>query len=264
MYPDLEREIDELYVSYVKPMICKWVLCGGALKLGLDQSITVAQVIWNLASVNVAKCSDLENFVCLCTSFDVPPDWEIPILTGNRFSLRLLLGDSKKPRSLTARYAAAIGGWIQRPLPEDKEFVLTIKVGRYREIGWNPEVISMNEGKLRANIAHELEHYLDPLLASDGYNPPSENFETTSLSKHFNYLRHQTEIGPTARSLVELAKHYGHSIKHELDHRIESVKKAVLRNPKIDPDQLEPELVRYRELLVDELVRRSPELKGTL
>jgi hypothetical protein len=186
------------------------------------------------------------------------------VINWKEIFFKLLLGDSKKPRPLTARYAAAIGGHIREFLPQDKEFQLTIKVGRYREMGWDSEIMSMNEGKLRATVAHELAHLLDPSIPSDGYMPPSENLDTRSLSEHFNYLCHRIEIGPTARSLIELAKYYRHSVKHELDHRIEGARKAVRRNPKIDPDQLEPQLVRYRELLVDELMRRSPELKGAL
>jgi hypothetical protein len=176
----------------------------------------------------------------------------------------MLLGDSKSPRSPTARFGAAIGGSVRRPLPEDKEHVLTIEIRRYPEKGWDPKIISMSEGKLKATIAHELEHYLDDSITSGGYNQPSKSLTTMSLSEHFNYLNQQTEIAATTRGLIELAKHSRHPLKDELNHRIAGVRRVVRANPKTDPEDCERELRHYRELLADELVRRSPGLKGKI
>jgi hypothetical protein len=263
---ELVREIDDLYDHYFLPVFREWVPRQGDSLPSLPSSgsVTVGSVTWRLEAIDGEIWSEVEKMICLRTTLDVPSYWEIPLLADKKLCLRVLFGDFRRRRSETARYGAGIGGFVRRLPERSPEQLLTIKIGRYTELGWNQEIILKSQGKLRATIAHELEHYLHFLFRDAPYDPPIEDFSKVTLTKHFGYLNHPMEIAATARELIVLAEHYSPSIKDELDHRIEGVRRAVLQNPETNGEKSEIRLMEYRELLAAELVRRLPELSGKL
>jgi hypothetical protein len=267
----LVREIDDLYNHYVMPVFREWVLHQGDLTSSLlssksapASSVSVDGVSWRPEHVESTSQPDVEKLICLCTSLKVPSYWEIPILADKELCLRMLLGDFRKPRSPTARYGAAIGASVRRLPSKANKHLLTIKIWRYPELGWDPKIMSMSQGKLKAAISHELEHYLDPSYLNALYIQPPKSLSKATLTDHFSYLNQQTEIASRAREVIELAKHYHHSIKDELDHCIEGVRRAVLLNPETSREESKIQLMRYRELLASELLRRLPKLQGKL
>jgi hypothetical protein len=266
---ELVREIDELYDRF-HAVFREWVLRQGDLTPFLlssrarGRSVSVDNVTWRFVPFGGTNPPDVENLICLCSSLKVPPYWKIPVLTDKELCLRMLLGDFKRPRSPTARYGAQIGGSILKPRPGEKD-QLTINIWRYPKLDWHPKIISMSQVKLKATIAHELEHYLDPLLLDVPYNQLHKGAsKATTLTEHFAYKNQSTEIRAVARHIIVLAEGYVHPIRYELDHCIAGVRRAVLTNPETDPEECERELTHYRELLAAELVRRLPELTGEL
>jgi hypothetical protein len=260
----LGREVDDLYEHYVMPVFREWVLRQGDVTLDSGGSARIGNAIWRCETIDVRSYPEATNLICLSTSLKVPSYWKIPLLADKELCLKILLGDLRSPRQPTARYGSMIGGFIQRPVPDDKAHLLTIKIWRYKELGWDPQIISMSEGKLKATIVHELMHYCDRSIVSGSYYWPRKSLSKRSLSEHFNYLNQKTEIASKACELIELAKHYRRPLKDELDHCIEGVRRAVHCNPEINREELERELIHYRELLAAELVGRLPELKGEL
>jgi hypothetical protein len=104
------------------------------------------------------------------------------------------LGDWTRPRARTARYGAQIGGSILKPRPGEKD-QLTIDIWRYPKLDWDQKIISMSQVKLKATIAHELEHYLDPSLLDASYNRLNNGVtKPTTLTEHFAYKNQSTEI----------------------------------------------------------------------
>jgi hypothetical protein len=259
---ELVREIDEVYDHYFMPVFREWVSRQGDLTPSLSSSgsVTVGSVIWRLAPHSSTSQPNVDNLICLSTSLNVPSNWKIPVLTDKELFLIILLGDWTKPRAPTARYGAQIGGCILKPQPGEK-VQLTINVWRYPELDW-PKILSMSQVKLKATIAHELGHYLDP--PPPGPSLPHGVNDKTTLTEHFAYKNHPTEIRAVARSIIVLAEGYGHPVKDELDHCVEGVRTAVLLNPETNREECENMLRDYRERLVAELVCRLPELKGKL
>jgi hypothetical protein len=263
---DLVREIDELYDHYFMPVFREWVSQQGNLASSPtgSGSITFGTVTWCLDAHNRTPPPNVDNVIRLSSSLQVPSDWNIPRLANKELHLKILLGDWTRPRQSTARYGAQIGGSIKEPRSGEED-LLMIEIWRYLELGWKREIITLSQVKLKATIAHELEHYLDPSLLETSYNQPQEGVtEATTLTEHFAYKNQPMEIRATVRSIIVQAEGYGHPIKDELDHCIEGVRRAVLLNPETNREASENMLRDYRERLVAELVCRLSELKGKL
>jgi len=262
---ELAREIGQLCDHYFMPLFRQWVSREGNLSSSLPSSGSVSAGIlpWRLESHD-ATIPNVDNLLRLSTSLSVPSDWRIPRLTNKDLHLRMLFGDWTKPRSPAARYGAQIGGSILEPQPGGKD-QLTISIWRYPELNWDPIIISMSQVKLKATIAHELEHYLDPSLQDAPYNRLHKGVtEATTLTEHLAYKSQPAEIRAVARSIIVLAEGYDHPIIYELDHCIAGVRRAILTNPETNPEECERELRHYRQLLADELIRRLPDLSGKL
>jgi hypothetical protein len=263
---DLVREIDALYGRYFMPVFREWVSRRGNLTSSPPGcgSITFGTVAWCLGAHSGTTPPNVDNLIRLSSSLQVPSDWNIPQLANKELHLTMLFGDWTRPRQSSARYGAQIGGSIKEPRPGEED-QLTINIWRYPELDWDPKIISMSQVKLKATIAHELEHYLDPSLLETSYNRLDKGVtNTTTLTEHFAYKNQSTEIRAVARSIIVLAEGYDHPIKDELDHCIGGVRRAVLLNPETNREECESMLGDYRNRLVDELVYRLPELKGKL
>jgi hypothetical protein len=75
-------------------------------------------------------------------------------------------------------------------------------------------------------------------------------------------------VEPQASVVADSSDHrrvpdrYRHPIKNELDNCIEGIKRAILRQPETNREELKRELIHNRQLLTAELVRRLSKLKG--
>jgi hypothetical protein len=233
------REIDELYDHYFMPVFREWVSRQGNLTSSPpgSGSITFGTVTWCLDAHSSTPPPNVDNVIRLSSSLHVPSDWNIPRLANKELHLTMRLGDWTRPRARTARYGAQIGGSILKPRPGEKD-QLTIDIWRYPKLDWDQKIISMSQVKLKATIAHELEHYLDPSLLDASYNRLNNGLtKPTTLTEHFAYKNQSTEIRAVARTIIVLAEGYRHPIKYELDHCIAGVRRAVRANRRTNPEE---------------------------